>query len=49
MLYTEGLPGIYFVRPDMLEKKYRHTHIQKSVVEDLSNKSEANHNRVVWR
>ena len=28
MRYTGNLPGIYFVGPDMLEKKHRHTHIK---------------------
>ena len=53
MRYTRvtqgGLVGIYFVRPDMLEKKHRHTHMLKSAVKGLSQKSEADYNRVVWR
>jgi hypothetical protein len=44
-----GLAGIYFVRPDMLEKKHRHTHMTMSAVKGLSQKSEADYNRVVWR
>jgi hypothetical protein len=44
-----GLVGIYFVRPDMLEKKHRHTHITCSAVKGLSQKSEADYNRVIWR
>lgn len=44
-----GLAGIYFARPDMLEKKHRHTHMTKSAVKGLSQKSEADYNRVVWR
>ena len=43
------LPGVYFVRTDMLEKKHRHTHIIKITVKGLSGKSEADDNRVVWR
>jgi hypothetical protein len=49
MLHTGGLVGIYFVRPDMLEKTHRHTHIAESAVRGLSQKSEADYNRVVWR
>jgi hypothetical protein len=44
-----GLAAIYFVRPDMLEKKHRHTHMLESAVKGLSQKSEADYNRVVWR
>ena len=44
-----GLAGIYFARPDMLEKKHRHTHMITSAVKGLSQKSEADYNRVVWR
>ena len=43
------LPGVYFVRTDMLEKKHRHTHIIINAVKGLSQKSEADYNRVVWR
>jgi hypothetical protein len=49
MRHTGGLVGIYFVRPDMLEKKHRHTHITQSAVKGLSQKSEADYNRVIWR
>jgi hypothetical protein len=36
MRHVGGLAGIYFVRPDMLEKKHRHTHMSKSAVNGLS-------------
>ena len=49
MRHTGGLVGIYFVRPDMLEKKHRHTHIKYIVVRGLSQKSEADYNRGIWR
>ena len=49
MRHTGGLVGIYFVRPDMLEKKHRHTHMKQIAVKGLSQKSEADYNRVIWR
>jgi hypothetical protein len=49
MPHTDGLPGIYFVRPEMLEKKRHHTHIIKGDFRGLSKKREADFNRLVWR
>jgi hypothetical protein len=49
MRHTRRLVGIYFVRPDMLEKKHRHTHMKQIAVKGLSQKSEADYNRVIWR
>ena len=49
MRYTGELVDIYFVRPEMLEKKQPHTHMKLSTVRGLSQKSEADYNRVVWR
>ena len=49
MRHTGGLVDIYFVRPDMLEKKHRRTHIEKRTFKSLSQKSEADYYRVVWR